>query len=122
MSPTAIKALTFDTGGTLLDWHTGFRDAFAQAGRRHAIDRDWGQIANRFRRLSLEMMLDLGAEGPPEHNFDEAHALSLGILLREEGLGAFDDTDRHRIAWDAVLSCEGLGVYKLLPQAYRSAA
>ncbi len=23
MSPTGIKALTFDTGGTVLDWHTG---------------------------------------------------------------------------------------------------
>ena len=90
-------------------------------------------------------------------------------LLREEGLDAFDDADRHRIAWeaphhltawpdvgeglaalrdryivasfsllsyrlvidtarcngliwDAVLSCEGLGVYKLLPQAYLRAA
>lgn len=25
----AIKALTFDTGGTVLDWHTGIRDALA---------------------------------------------------------------------------------------------
>ena len=77
MKLSGIKALTFDTGGTLLDWHTGFRDAFSEAGRRHGIDRDWGQIANRFRRLSLEMMLDLGDDGPPEYNFDEAHALAL---------------------------------------------
>ena len=169
MSLSGIKALTFDTGGTLLDWHTGFRNAFAEAGQRHGIDRDWGWIANQFRRLSLEMMLDLGDDGPPEYNFDEAHALSLKILLREEGLDAFDDFDRfsiawkapHRLAawpdvreglatlreryivasftllsyrlvvdtsrhnglsWDAVLSCEGLGVYKLLPDAYRRAA
>lgn len=114
-------------------------------------------------------MLDLGDDGPPEYNFDEAHALSLNILLGEEGLDEFDDADRHRIAWnaahrlkawpdvregldalreryivasfslmsyrlvidtsrrnrltwDAVLSCEGLGVYKLLPQAYQRAA
>ena len=164
MRLSGIKALTFETGGTLLDWHTGFRDAFSEAGRRHGIDRDWCQIANRFRRLSLEMMLDLGDHGPPEYNFDEAHALSLTILLREEGLDAFDEVDLHRIAWeaphrlaawpdvwgglaalreryivasftllsyrividtsrenglswDAVLSCEGLGVYKLLPEA-----
>ena len=169
MSLTGIKALTFDTGGTLLDWHTGVRDAFAEAGRRHGVYRDWGQIANRFRRLSLEMMLDLGDDGPPEYNFDQAHALSLKILLREEGLDEFDDADRHRISWEAphrlaawpdvreglaalreryivasftllsyrlvidtsrrngliwdtVLSCEGLGVYKLLPEAYLRAA
>ena len=28
----AIKALTFDTGGTILDWHRGISGAFAKAG------------------------------------------------------------------------------------------
>ncbi len=28
----AIKALTFDTGGTILDWHTGISGALAAAG------------------------------------------------------------------------------------------
>ena len=169
MSLSGIKALTFDTGGTVLDWHTGFHDAFAAAGRRHGIDREWGQMANRLRRRSMEMMLNLGDDGPPEYNFDEAHALSLDKLLQDEGLDAFDEADRRAIAWnaphgfsawadvrdglaalrahfivvsftllsyrlvidtsrhngltwDAVLSCEGLGVYKLLPQAYHRAA
>ena len=29
---TGIKALTFDTGGTVLDWHTGFVTALKAAG------------------------------------------------------------------------------------------
>ena len=32
---TEIKALTFDTGGTILDWHTGISRALAAAGARH---------------------------------------------------------------------------------------
>ena len=36
-----IKALTFDTGGTILDWHTGFLNAFKIAGNEHGIDKDW---------------------------------------------------------------------------------
>jgi len=28
----AVKALTFDTGGTILDWHRGISSAFAAAG------------------------------------------------------------------------------------------
>ena len=36
-----IKALTFDAGGTVLDWDTGFREAFAVAGTRQGIKRDW---------------------------------------------------------------------------------
>ena len=35
-----IKALTFDTGGTILDWHTGISAALAEAGGRHGLERD----------------------------------------------------------------------------------
>jgi len=164
-----IKALTFDTGGTLLDWHSGFRDALATAGARHSVDRDWAALANDLRRRSLGAMLNLGENGPPEYNFDGAHAFSLDALLADEGLDIFDTADRRAIAWDAphafrcwpdcpvgldairaryiaasftilsyrlivdtakgngltwdvVLSCEGFGKYKLLPEAYEKAA
>ncbi len=164
-----ITALTFDTGGTVLDWHTGFRDAFRTVGQKHGIGCDWAALANDLRRRSLAAMVDLGKDGPPSYNFDDAHKFSLDALLAAEGLEAFDAADRKAIAWDAphsfkawpdvqrglkelrkrypvvsftllsyrlvidssranelewdaILSCEGLGVYKLLPEAYRSAA
>ena len=63
MSLIGIKALTFDTGGTILDWHSGFRNAFEAAGSRHGIKRDWATLANDLRRQSLEAMLNLGAKG-----------------------------------------------------------
>ena len=54
----SVKALTFDTGGTILDWHTGFRDAFAAAGRKHDIERDWAALTNEDRRRTLKAMLN----------------------------------------------------------------
>lgn len=33
-----------------------------------------------------------------------------------------DTSRKNGLSWDAVLSCEGLGVYKLLPEAYLRAA
>ncbi len=30
-----VKALCFDTGGTILDWHTGMQPAVAAVGARH---------------------------------------------------------------------------------------
>jgi len=164
-----VKALTFDTGGTLLDWHSGFRDALAAAGKRHGITRDWPKVANELRRRSLTAMINLGEKEPPAYNFDQCHRFSLDAILKEEGLEAFDEADRHAIAWtaphnfaswpdcreglaaireryivasftilsyrliidtarannlnwDAVLSCEGFGVYKVLPEAYLKAA
>ncbi len=41
MKTTDIKALTFDTGGTILDWHTGLATALARVGASHRITRDW---------------------------------------------------------------------------------
>ena len=47
-----IKALTFDTGGTILDWHSGFKDAFRITGERYNYANDWGFLANELRRRS----------------------------------------------------------------------
>ena len=57
-----IKALTFDTGGALLDWYSGFRDAFAAAGQRHGVERNWAVVAHALRRLWLAAMLSLGKD------------------------------------------------------------
>ena len=32
MSLASVKALTFDTGGTILDWHSGVKGALAETG------------------------------------------------------------------------------------------
>jgi len=53
MSLERVRALTFNTGGTRLHWHSGFWDAFAAAGPRHVIERDWAAMANALRRRSI---------------------------------------------------------------------
>lgn len=170
MSIEAIRALTFDTGGTILDWHSGFTRAFATAGHRRRVSRDWPALTNELRRRSLKTMLNQGATAPPKYTIDEAHRKVLDELLDEHDLSAvfaeddrqaiaydaphkFDcwpdfpsvlpqlrkkyivasftilsyrliiDTARHNgLSWDAVISCEGIGKYKVLPEAYQTAA
>lgn len=169
MSFEHVKALTFDTGGTILDWHTGFRTALEQVGRTHNIEREWATIANDLRRRALKKMVNLGEHEPPGYNFDGAHRSTLDELIEEHDLGAFTEEQRHFIAyerphnfqcwpdfpavlprlrksrmvasftilsfriiidtgrvnglsWDAVISCEGIGKYKVLPVAYETAA
>ena len=60
MGLDGIRALTFDTGGTILDWHSGFRAALAEAGEGIGEERDWGALANEIRRGALKRMLNLG--------------------------------------------------------------
>ena len=169
MSIGEIKALTFDTGGTILDWHTGFKSALAEAGAAHGLDRDWAVITNELRRRSLQRMLNLGKNGPPAYNFDDAHREVLNELVDEYSLDMLTPEQRHNIcwtrphsfqcwsdfpavlpqlrqhficasftilsfriiidtarhnglSWDAVISCEAIGKYKILPQAYETAA
>ena len=169
MADTDIKALTFDTGGTILDWHTGFRNALAEAGQKHGITKNWAELANRLRRRSLSRMLNLGESAPPTYNFDDAHRTVLDELIAEHGLEHFTPKDRQEIcwhkphafecwpdfpavlprlreqyicasftilsfriiidtarrnglSWDVVISCEAIGKYKLLPEAYLTAA
>ena len=85
----AIKALTFDTGGTILDWHTGIAEAFATAGTAHGLDKDWGTIANDYRRRSLKKMLNAGGETPASFNIDDAHWEMLQEIAADQGLEAF---------------------------------
>ena len=169
MSIKNIKALTFDTGGTILDWHSGFKHAFEKAGKEHGINRDWAKVTNELRRKSLKAVLNLGEHTTPTHNFDGAHKKALKEIIEEHDLNQFTDKNIHDISydaphnfiawndfpdvlpklkvkylcvsftllsfkliidtarkndlsWDAVFSCEGIGKYKILPEAYETAA
>ena len=163
-----IKALTFDTGGTILDWHTGISGALAAAGGRHGLARDWPAIANDYRARSLKAMVNSGADAPATFNIDDVHRRMLGEIISEYDLDAFTAEDREAIwyrwheldcwsdfpaalaklrekfvvasftilsvslivdtarrngfSWDAVISCEMIGKYKILPEAYQRAA
>ena len=169
MSLSDVRALTFDAGGTILDWHTGFKTILAEIGAKHGLDRNWHDMANDLRRKGIGMILNLGENAPPTYNFDGAHRMALDELIAEHGLEAFTDEERHGIAydaphnfkcwsdfpavlpklrqkymcasftilsfriimdtarrngisWDAVFSCEAIGKYKILPEAYDTVA
>jgi 2-haloacid dehalogenase len=89
-----IKALAFDTGGTILDWHHGIRQAFEDVGRKHGLAADWAALTNTYRRRSLQTML--GAVGP-RFNIDDVHRDMLDVVLREQDLAAFTAEDREYI-------------------------
>ena len=83
-----IKVLAFDTGGTVLNWHSGL---VAECGARRGVEHDWRGFANEYGRRSLKPML--GAV-EPAYNIDEVHRDVLDELLDETAIDAF----RQRIA------------------------
>jgi len=164
-----IKALTFDTGGTILDWHTGVSETLKSLGVKHGIEADWPLIANAFRRQSLQGMVNHGEHSPATKNFDDVHRETVDRIVAEFDLDVFSHADRKKIwwetmhnlrcwsdfpqvlpklrehyfcvsftilsfriimdtaranglSWDAVISCEAIGKYKTLPDAYYGCA
>jgi 2-haloacid dehalogenase len=48
-----VKVLAFDTGGTVLDWHSGMTAAMVMWRATQGIRHDWHALANEHRRRSL---------------------------------------------------------------------
>ncbi|HRD76895.1 MAG TPA: haloacid dehalogenase type II [Hyphomicrobiaceae bacterium] len=160
-----IKAMAFDTGGTILDWHGGLSRAIAAASASAGLTADWTAVTNDYRRRSLGAIVNqLG----PRFNFDDVHRDQLDRVLEAHGLGAIGKSARdeiwrawfkldawpdfpaalerlrtrypvvsftlltlalvvavsrrNAIVWDGIISCEMIGVYKVRPEAYQTAA
>ena len=161
----SVKALTLDTGGTILDWHSGICRAFGSAAAKRGLTADWHEVANEYRRRSLQAIV---GQVHPEFNFDDVHRRVLDEVVAHFGLDALTAADRDAIwrtwhaldawpdfpaaltrlrrkyivasltllttslvidvskkngfDWDAILSCEMIGIYKTRPEVYRTAA
>lgn len=96
-----IKALTFDTGGTVLNWHAGLCQAFAHAGAQHGLSADWPEITNEYRRRSLKMML---SAVHPSFNIEDVHRRVLDAIIADFELTALTTEDRESIwrKWHAL--------------------
>lgn len=107
MSLSNVKALCFDTGGTILDRHTGMRTALAAIGARHDLSRDWGKVANEFRRQSLKLILNHGEHAPATLTFDDAHRDALDLVIADNGLEVLSEEERRTLWWDTMhdLTC-----------------
>lgn len=160
-----IKAVAFDTGGTVLDWHGGTVKAFVRAAKEQGLQADWHELANDWRRRTLKGIV---GQVRPAFNMDDMHRLALDETLAHHGLQAItpaqrdtiwrawheldawpdfpaalsemrralpvvsftmlptalvvDVSRRNDLAWDAIISCEMIGVYKPHAEAYATAA
>jgi 2-haloacid dehalogenase len=160
-----FKALAFDTGGTILDWHSGLVGAIAGAAATMGLQADWHAVVNDWRRRSMKGIV---GQVRPTFNMDDVHRTTLNECLAQFDLDGLDEAQRHRIlrawheldawpdfpgamrelrqalpvvsltmlptalvvdvsrqngiAWDAIISCEMIGVYKPHAQAYETAA
>ena len=88
-----IKALTFDTGGTVLDWHSGFKKGFQEISDKFSLSLNCQELANELRRKSLKIVTN--QEKKSLINFDEAHRIALEELLLENSINLNDENKKY---------------------------
>ncbi|WP_116084903.1 HAD hydrolase-like protein [Tropicimonas sp. IMCC34011] len=97
--PPTIRALTVDTGGTVLDWYSGILRELQEFGRTRGLTADWSAVAKRWRRLSTVMVDD----GMPQENgiatldFDDVLRITQEQTWREFGLPVADADTRAEL-------------------------
>lgn len=92
----AVRALTFDVFGTLLDWRATVVRAFGESG----LEVDPGELADDWRGRALAATREVNQKQRPWGSFDELHRVTLGELLDARGL-ELGDEGRARLvrAW-----------------------
>ncbi len=98
---TAIKALTFDVFGTLVDWYSSIVAAGRQLEARTQITTDWEQFALDWRAGYAPAMQQVNRAEVPWQPLDTLHRRILDDLLPRHGLcGLTEDEIRDfNLAW-----------------------
>jgi 2-haloacid dehalogenase len=101
MDFTAIKALTFDVFGTVVDWRGGIIREGQELGRRHSLRVDWAQFADAWRGLYQPMLERVRSGSLPWTKLDDLHRMALDRLLPEFGITGLPESEIDHLnrAW-----------------------
>jgi 2-haloacid dehalogenase len=83
MDFTAIKALTFDVFGTVVDWRSSLIREGQALGRARGLTVDWTQFADAWRGLYQPMLERVRSGSLPWTKLDDLHRMALDRLLAE---------------------------------------
>jgi 2-haloacid dehalogenase len=97
----AVKALTFDVFGTVVDWRSSIIEEGRALGRSNNIEADWVAFADAWRGRYQPSMSRVRDGEMPWTNLDNLHRASLDALLEEFGIAGLDEheIDALNRAW-----------------------
>ena len=92
-----IKALTFDVGGTVCDWHATVRDAVRDVAKARGVPVDAARFANDWRQRMLQLVGQVRAGELPWLNADQLHRRALDELLDGSPLAELVEDEREAL-------------------------
>ena len=96
----AVKALVFDTFGTVVDWRSSVIAEGISWGKAKGLNLDWAKFADRWRLGYAPAMNKVRTGEIPWTKLDDLHRMILDDLLKEfkiEGL-----TEEEKVSWSYV--------------------
>jgi 2-haloacid dehalogenase len=97
---TAVKALVFDTFGTVVDWRGSIIEEGTAWGKTKGIVVDWGSFADRWRAGYAPAMEAVRTGKMPWTNLDHLHRALLEDLLPEFHITGLSDEEKDH--WNRV--------------------
>ncbi len=97
----AVKALTFDVFGTVVDWRSSIIEEGRALGRHKNFEADWVAFADAWRGKYQPSMSRVRSGEVPWANLDSLHRASLEELLEEFGITTLNDQEKDQLnrAW-----------------------
>lgn len=97
----AIKALTFDVFGTVVDWRASIIKEGQLLSARKGVAVDWGEFADRWRSGYSPAMNRVRNGELPWTKLDDLHRMILDELIEEFGLQDLNEQERDEFnrAW-----------------------
>src|SRR5690348_1336965 len=95
-----VKALVFDTFGTIVDWRSSVIAEGMSWGKAKGLQIDWGQFADRW-RLGYRPAMDKVRKGEiPWTRLDDLHRMILEDLLKQYNIGGL--SEEEKVHWTYV--------------------
>lgn len=97
----SIKAMLFDTYGTVVDWRRSVLDQLGALGERHRVDTDWEQFLDDWKAAYRPGMDKVNRGEWPWTTVEAIYRRRLDELLPAHGLGALPEDERRDLvrAW-----------------------
>ena len=92
-----IKALTFDIGGTVFDWHSAIHDEVTCLATERGASIDAAQFTADWRRGMFELLGQVRGGGLPWMNADELHRRALDPLAEQYATLELSAVDRDEL-------------------------
>jgi 2-haloacid dehalogenase len=94
---SAIKALTFDVFGTVVDWRGSIIKEGRRFGKSKNLNVDWAKFADAWRAGYRPAMDRVGRGELPWMNLDAIHRTLLDDLLREFNIVCLTESDKDHL-------------------------